>query len=101
MNDPTFEFHPDALLAAWDARRWYAERDPLAADAFLAELDIAQSQVTAHRDRWPPYLHGTRRYRLRRFPYLLVYHPTPDRITVLAVAQAKRRPGYWKARHAP
>ena len=98
MNDPTFEFHPEALLEAWEARRWYAKRDPRAAESFLAELDHAQQQVIAHPDRWPPYLHGTRRYRFRRFPYLLVYHATTEHIVVLAVAHAKRRPGYWKTR---
>jgi hypothetical protein len=73
MNDPTFEFHPEALLEAWEARRLYAERNPQTAAAFLAELDHAQEQVIAHPERWPIYLHGTRRYRFRRFPYLLVY----------------------------
>jgi hypothetical protein len=46
MNDLTFEFHREALLAAWEARRWYAEGDPLASDACLAELDIARKRGT-------------------------------------------------------
>jgi hypothetical protein len=45
MNDPTFEYHPEALLEAWDARRWYAERDRHASEAFVAELDVAQARV--------------------------------------------------------
>jgi toxin ParE1/3/4 len=98
MNDPTFEFHPEALLEAWEAHRWYAARDRHAADTFLTELDRAQSQVLAHPNRWPSYFHGTRRYRFRRFPYVMVYHTTPERILVLAVAHVKRRPGYWKTR---
>jgi plasmid stabilization system protein ParE len=98
MNHPTFEFHPEALREAWEARRWYADRDPRTAASFLVELDHAQKQVVAHPERWPVYFHGTRRYRLRRFPYLLVYHTQSERIVVLAVAHAKRRPGYWKAR---
>ena len=101
MNNPTFEFHPEALLDAWEARRWYAELDPRTAASFLAELDHAREQVIAQPDRWPIYLHGTRRYRLRRFPYLLVYRSAPERIIVLAVAHAKRRPGYWKTRQPP
>jgi toxin ParE1/3/4 len=98
MNDPTFEFHPEALREAWEAHRWYAERDSRVAASFLAELDHAQEQVVAHPERWPTHLHGTRRYRFRRFPYVLVYHTTPEHIVVLAVAHAKRRPGYWKLR---
>jgi hypothetical protein len=68
MNDPTFEYQPEALLEAWHARRWYAERDAQAAEAFVAELDAAQDQVTANPDRWPTYLRSTRRYRLRLEP---------------------------------
>jgi toxin ParE1/3/4 len=98
MSDPTFEFHPEALMQAWKARRWYTERNPQTGAAFLAELDHAQGRVPEHPDRWPAYLHETRRYRFWRFPYLLVYHATLDRIAVLAVAQTKWRPGYWKAR---
>jgi hypothetical protein len=98
MSNPTFEFHPEALLEAWEARRWYSERDPRAGASFLAELDHAQEQVKAHPDRWPIYLNETRRYRFRRFRYFMVYHATAQRVVVLAIAHAKRRPGYWKAR---
>jgi plasmid stabilization system protein ParE len=98
MNHPTFEFHPEALREAWEAHRWYEERDRQAASSFLAELDHAQEKVVTQPERWPTHLHGTRRYRFRRFPYVLVYHTTPERIVVLAVAHAKRRPRYWKTR---
>src|SRR5271166_1482232 len=101
MSAPKFEFHPEAILDAWEARRWYADRNPQAADSFMAELDRAAELIIAQPERWPPYLHGTRRYRLRRFPYLLVYRTTADMVVVLAVAHAKRRPGYWKSRRAP
>ena len=37
-----FEFHPEALVEAWEARRWYAERSPQAAEFLLAELDHAR-----------------------------------------------------------
>jgi hypothetical protein len=56
----------------------------------LAELGHAQERVAGYPKRWPSYLRGTRRYRFRRFPYLRVYHATPGRIVVLAVAYAKR-----------
>ena len=50
-----------------------------------------------HPERWPTHIQGTRRYRFRRFPYLLVYHNTPERVVAVAVPHAKRRPGYWNA----
>jgi hypothetical protein len=37
--------------------------------------------------------------RLRRFPYILYYHVVDDSLAlVLAVAHARRRPGYWRRR---
>jgi plasmid stabilization system protein ParE len=40
----------------------------------------------------------TRRLLLPRFPYHVVYRLSPAEIVVVAVAHAKRRPGYWKRR---
>jgi len=47
---------------------------------------------------YPPYLHGTRRVLLKRFPYFIVFFDWQDEIYIVAVAHAKRRPGYWKRR---
>ncbi len=35
---------------------------------------------------------------LERFPYSLIYGQVPYTIYVLAVAHARRRPGYWQPR---
>ncbi|WP_437690624.1 hypothetical protein [Sorangium sp. So ce176] len=48
--------------------------------------------------RWPSTRYGTRRVRLTRFPYLVVYRDEPTRILVVAIAHAKQRPGYWRKR---
>jgi plasmid stabilization system protein ParE len=92
------EFHPDAVQEAKAAREWYAARSPAAAGAFMEELDHAVQQVGDGPDRWATHLQGTRRYLLRRFPYLLVYRKTSSIIQIVAVAHAKRKPGYWKGR---
>jgi hypothetical protein len=39
-----------------------------------------------------------RRLVLIRFPYVLIYSFTPDMLRIVAVAHARRRPGYWRAR---
>jgi plasmid stabilization system protein ParE len=39
-----------------------------------------------------------RRALLARFPYALVFLVREDEVRVLAVAHAKRRPGYWLSR---
>lgn len=83
------ELHPEALAEAREARLWYAQRSPTAALRFLNELDRAIEHVARHPSRWPAHPHGTRRYRLRRFPYLLVYRATSERVEVIACQHAR------------
>jgi len=92
------ELHPEAIAEARGAREWYAERSPLTAGAFMAELDLSIGQISGSPDRWATYLHGTRRYLLNRFPYFVVYRVAGDKLQVVALAHGKRRPGYWRHR---
>lgn len=41
---------------------------------------------------------GTRKHRLRRFPYTVYHVDLEDTIWIAAVAHQKRRPGYWSGR---
>lgn len=91
-------FHPDAVAEAQAAHRWYRDRSPDAAAAFLAELDDCVAAITEAPERWPEYLAGTHRYLFKRFPFLLVYRVKDGSAQVLAVAHGRRRPGYWRDR---
>jgi len=98
MEPGSVSFHPDAIGDAHAAREWYALRNEVAASAFLSELDHAVAEIAASPRRWPAYLHGTRRYLLRRFPFAVVFRKSQGSVQVIAVAHSKRKPGYWKAR---
>jgi plasmid stabilization system protein ParE len=92
------EFHPEAIAEAAAARRWYAERSSAAAEGFQAELDHAVLSVAEAPSRWVRHIAGTRRFVLHRFPFSVVYFELQAGVLVLAVAHAKRRPGYWRVR---
>jgi plasmid stabilization system protein ParE len=92
------EFDPRAIEEARVARRWYARRSQAVAERFLAELDRAVERIGSTPRTWPVHLHGTRVYRLRRFPYLVIFREVEGVVQVVAVAHAGRRPGYWKRR---
>lgn len=92
------ELHPSAVAEGEDAAAWYAERDPRVALQFAHELDAALNRIAEAPHRWPAYLYGTRRVRLTRFPYLIPYREEAARILVVAIAHAKRAPGYWRTR---
>jgi toxin ParE1/3/4 len=81
-----------------EAYVWYGKRSQRAADGFIAELDAALDAVQRNPARYAPYLHGTQRFLLKRYPYAVVYRELEDLIWIVAVAHGKRRPGYWKSR---
>ncbi|WP_293373358.1 type II toxin-antitoxin system RelE/ParE family toxin [Nevskia sp.] len=95
------EFHPAAAEEVEAAEAWYGERNPLAADAFRAELSRAIESVRNGPERWPRHLSGTRRHHFRWFPFSLIYRIETARILVVAVAHHRRKPGYWRERSAP
>ena len=98
MARQSVEFHPEAVAEARCAREWYETRSEAAAKTFIAEIDHAIEQIRQAPARWPAYLEGTRRYLLHRFPFSVVYREHRSRIQIVAVAHARRKPGYWKER---
>jgi plasmid stabilization system protein ParE len=95
---PQVGYHPRAAEELEAAAQWYWDRSERAALAFRSELDRAVRLIAETPDRWPEYVSGTRRFLLRRFPFSIVYRQVQSDIQVIAVAHAKRRPGYWRDR---
>lgn len=92
------EYLDEAVIDAEEAARWYAERSPSAAIRFSIELDDAEAAILDRPEAWPAVGAGNRRYLLRRFPFSIVYRVEPLKVVIVAVAHARRRPGYWKHR---
>ena len=63
-------------------------RDYLKARRLIQEMPMAGS----------PYLAGTRRVLLERFPYALVYRVEATVATIVAVTHTAQRPGYGISR---
>ncbi len=92
-------FAPEATREVEEAKRWYRERDAELGLAFEDAILDAVQKIRTHADRWPLYIHGMQRFRLRRFPYALVYlQESKETIWVVAIAHQRRRPGYWEHR---
>jgi toxin ParE1/3/4 len=93
-------FHRAASAEAEAAVRWYNERVPGLGDDFRAELFAAVEWIADGPEVWPISADDTRarRYLLSRFPYSIVYVVANDRVTIAAVAHARRKPGYWLRR---
>jgi plasmid stabilization system protein ParE len=92
------EFHPLAADEAEAAERWYRERNEIASARFQRELDHVIELISERPRTGSPYSGDTRRVLLRRFPFFVVYRLRGDNVQIVAVAHARRRPGYWRAR---
>ncbi len=101
MIPARLEIHPRAIAECRAARRWYARRSAEAADRFAAQLGRAALQITASPRLWPIHLHGTRAFKLDRFPYLVIFREDQEAVVIVAVAHTSRRPGYWRKRTPP
>lgn len=98
MPNAQIRFHPAASVEVEVAVEWYAERSPIAARAFAAEVNACVERVREVPDCWPRYVHGTRRYLFPHFPFSLVYRVRNGDVEIVAVAHHRRRPGYWRGR---
>lgn len=91
--------HADAQKEIDESFAYYeGKRDGLGYD-FVAEVEDTTEQI----HRWPKLgsTFGDTEYRRRlvkRFPYLVFYRETDEDIRIIAVAHAKRKPGYWMDR---
>ncbi len=66
--------------------------------AFLVETLAALERIRHFPNGWHPLSENTRRCRLRRFPYGLVYAVDKEEILVIAVAHFHRKPDFWRKR---
>jgi plasmid stabilization system protein ParE len=80
------------------AHAWYVRQSVQAADDFYEELLPALDRVQEQPRLYPPYLYGTQRVVLHQFPLSIVYRELLHEVQIVAIAHAKRRPGYWSSR---
>jgi plasmid stabilization system protein ParE len=96
----TLRVLPEAEEELAEAAAWYeAKRTGLGVE-LIAVVDRAFEEIleaplacTLWRDDRP-----YRRWILQRFPYVVFFHIEGEVVEVVAVAHAKRRPGYWAVR---
>lgn len=77
---------------------WYVSRSDSSASNFAQEIAQAIGRIAETPGRFPTSLHNTRKLLLHKFPFAVIYRERPSVIQILAIAHARRRPGYWKDR---
>ena len=77
---------------------WYCKRNLQAAEEFLKEFEYAVERIAENPAQFPTFAFGTRRVVFRKFPYSLVFREEGELVQIVAVAHARRHPGYWRKR---
>lgn len=96
-------FLPEATAEAREATRWYEERrEGLGSEFIVALMERARRAEimpgAGRLERDSPERFQLRWYELKRFPYSLLVGSAGGERLVVAVAHARRRPGYWHHR---
>lgn len=95
---PSIVFDPAARDELVEAVAHYDQQSEPVGDDFLAEVKRAVTRIRDFPTAWPAVSSRSRRCRLTRFPYGLVYQLLSNEIRILAVMHLHRRPGYWQDR---
>jgi toxin ParE1/3/4 len=93
-----YAFHPEASAEYVRASERYAAVAAELGGEFYEEIERLIMEVRRQPDRFFKSSPPARRALARRFPYSVVYLDEPDRIWIVAVMHAKRRPDYWRER---
>lgn len=95
----TLHFEIDALVEYQEAAIYSQRRFGLG-EEFVQAVESALDAILMDPESFQSVGRGVRIFRMRRFPYYLFFHHSPDSevITIYAVAHHGRKPGYWRRR---
>jgi plasmid stabilization system protein ParE len=92
------DFHPEATSELEESANWYGERSRVAERGFLLGVESAIRKVENDPKRFPHLDARHQACSVEAYPFQIIFRDDGGRIFIIAVAHAKRRPGYWRDR---
>ncbi len=65
---------------------------------FALEVQKAIERIVQYPDAWTKLSKRTRKCRVNRFPYSVIYYYDNNLILIVAIMHLAKEPGYWKDR---
>ena len=91
--------HPAAIADLNNAAAFYsAQANKQLGLTLIAKFEKAVALLSENPELGAPWVSGTRRFVLRRFPFNIAYSLFPDHLFIIAIAHQRRRPDYWHRR---
>lgn len=102
MSARGYRLHPAATEELDAAGEWYDAQRPGLSLELLDAVHDAIALIVERPAAWQRdgvvASREIRRFVMRRFPFSIVYYVVDDLVRIVAIAHAKRRPGYWRVR---
>lgn len=94
----TIKFHSEARKEFFEAADYYEEQVVGLGDYFIDEVEKVLDVIEQQPASGTKITETERRFLVSRFPYGIIYCVEIDQITIFAVMNLRRKPGYWKTR---
>ena len=91
-------FHPEAAREYAEIARYYSKIEGELGSRFYDEMERLIVEVREDPKRFRFFEGTVRRHFSTVFPHAILYLDEPDRISIVAVMDMRRKPGYWKER---
>jgi len=91
-------FLPAAELEFIKELAYYSKAGPGAAAKFEASVEAATQMALRHPHGGAPSYKETRAFRVKGFPFSLVYRTSEHEVLVVAIAPHSQKPNYWASR---
>jgi toxin ParE1/3/4 len=96
----SYQYHPEALAELFAAAEWYECELPGLGAVFLEKIEEKITMILGMPHAAPPWPElatpmVVRRALVQQFPFALGYVLRDDVAMIVAVADLRRRPGYW------
>lgn len=98
MPPRPIDFRSEARDEFINAAAYYRDRSPVAADRFEESVRLVLSRIARHPEQFAILERPMRLAIVPGFPYYLPFRQVGERVEVLGVCHASRRPEYWRER---
>ncbi len=93
----TILFHSEARNEFFETADYYEEQVIGLGDDFIEQVEKVLDVIEQYPLSGTKIISNERRFLLPRFPYGNIYSVKDDLITIFAVMDLRRKPGYWKS----
>jgi len=94
----TIKLHSEARKEFFEAAEYYEEQVVGLGDDFIDEVEKVLEVIEQQPLSGTKITNNERRFLVSRFPYGIIYSVEEKQITIFAVMNLRRKPGYWESR---